>query len=153
MPLVGPETCFALKGGSAINLFVRDLPRISVDLDLTFLPVKDRAQSLAEMITPQFQPLEAVFDAQFKGMTSQPISVAELEETLRALVVMVQDRLTDAQRKFLYKKWGQGYICDLIYAVSFSGDSYKTFSIKLIARELVPGDFHPLVETTKKKSN
>jgi hypothetical protein len=49
MPLVGPETCFALKGGSAINLFVRDLPRISVDLDLTFLPVKDRAQSLAEM--------------------------------------------------------------------------------------------------------
>lgn len=49
MPLVGTETCFALKGGSAINLFMRDLPRLSVDLDLTFLPVKDRAQSLKEM--------------------------------------------------------------------------------------------------------
>ena len=43
IPLVGPEACFGLKGGSAINLFVRDLPRLSVDLDLTFLPVKDRA--------------------------------------------------------------------------------------------------------------
>jgi len=49
MPLVEPESCFGLKGGSAINLFVRDLPRLSVDLDLTFLPLKDRAQSLAEM--------------------------------------------------------------------------------------------------------
>lgn len=49
MPLVGRESCFALKGGSAINLFVRDLPRLSVDLDLTFVPVKDRSQSLAEM--------------------------------------------------------------------------------------------------------
>ena len=49
MPLVGQKKCFALKGGSAINLFVRNLPRLSVDLDLTFLPVKDRARSLAEM--------------------------------------------------------------------------------------------------------
>jgi len=39
IPLVDRERCFALKGGSAINLFVRDLPRLSVDLDLTFVPV------------------------------------------------------------------------------------------------------------------
>jgi len=44
----------------------------------------------------------------------------------------------------------EGLICDLINAVSFSGDSYKTFNIKPIARELMPGDFHPLVETAKK---
>jgi hypothetical protein len=46
VPLVAAETCFALKGGSAINLFVRDMPRLSVDLDLTYLPVADRAVSL-----------------------------------------------------------------------------------------------------------
>lgn len=40
---------FALKGGTAINLFYRDLPRLSVDIDLTFLPIKDRAQSLADI--------------------------------------------------------------------------------------------------------
>jgi predicted nucleotidyltransferase component of viral defense system len=40
------EACFALKGGTAINLFLRDMPRFSVDLDLTYLPVKDRVSSL-----------------------------------------------------------------------------------------------------------
>ena len=35
LPLVTEEACFALKGGTAINLFVRDLPRLSVDIDLT----------------------------------------------------------------------------------------------------------------------
>jgi hypothetical protein len=49
LPLVAEETRFALKGGTAINLFVRDLPRISVDIDLTYLPVADRAKSLADI--------------------------------------------------------------------------------------------------------
>lgn len=47
LPFVGQEKAFALKGGTAINLFVRDLPRLSVDIDLTYLPVEDRAASLA----------------------------------------------------------------------------------------------------------
>ena len=47
IPLVGEETCFALKGGTAINLFVRELPRLSVDIDLTYLPVASREESLS----------------------------------------------------------------------------------------------------------
>jgi predicted nucleotidyltransferase component of viral defense system len=47
LPLVAEEKAFALKGGTAINLFVRDLPRLSVDIDLAYLPVEDRATSLA----------------------------------------------------------------------------------------------------------
>jgi len=35
-PLVFMDGSFALKGGTAINLFVRDMPRLSVDLDLVF---------------------------------------------------------------------------------------------------------------------
>jgi predicted nucleotidyltransferase component of viral defense system len=35
-PLVLFDDTFALKGGTAINLFVRDMPRLSVDLDLVF---------------------------------------------------------------------------------------------------------------------
>lgn len=46
IPLVAEETCFALKGGTAINLFVRNMPRLSVDIDLTYLPVASRAESL-----------------------------------------------------------------------------------------------------------
>lgn len=46
LPHVATETCFALKGGTAINLFVRDLPRLSVDIDLVYLPLEDRETSL-----------------------------------------------------------------------------------------------------------
>lgn len=46
MPAVAEETCFALKGGTAINFFVRDLPRLSVDIDLAYLPVEERGVSL-----------------------------------------------------------------------------------------------------------
>jgi predicted nucleotidyltransferase component of viral defense system len=34
LPHLAKHDCFALKGGTAINLFVRDLPRLSVDIDL-----------------------------------------------------------------------------------------------------------------------
>ena len=46
LPHVAEEECFALKGGTAINLFIRDLPRLSVDIDLTYLPNADRKQAL-----------------------------------------------------------------------------------------------------------
>ncbi len=46
IPHVANETVFALKGGTAINLFVRDMPRLSVDIDLTYLPVEPRDVSL-----------------------------------------------------------------------------------------------------------
>lgn len=49
LPHVGDEHCFALKGGTAINLFIRDMPRLSVDIDLTYLPIADRPASLAEI--------------------------------------------------------------------------------------------------------
>jgi predicted nucleotidyltransferase component of viral defense system len=47
LPHVAREPCFALKGGTAINLFIRDMPRLSVDIDLTYLPVEGRPASLA----------------------------------------------------------------------------------------------------------
>ncbi|MDE3016590.1 MAG: nucleotidyl transferase AbiEii/AbiGii toxin family protein [Pseudomonadota bacterium] len=46
LPEVAKETCFAMHGGTAINLFVRDMPRLSVDIDLTYVPIEDRATSL-----------------------------------------------------------------------------------------------------------
>jgi hypothetical protein len=47
LPLVAEEAVFALKGGTAINFFVRDMPRLSVDIDLTYVPDADRASALA----------------------------------------------------------------------------------------------------------
>src|SRR5580700_12111020 len=60
IPLVDEERCFALKGGTAINLFVRDMPRLSVDIDLTYLPVADRAKSLADINTAMLRLAERI---------------------------------------------------------------------------------------------
>lgn len=37
LPYIAKEDCFALKGGTAINLFYSNLPRLSVDIDLTYI--------------------------------------------------------------------------------------------------------------------
>ncbi|MCF0075739.1 nucleotidyl transferase AbiEii/AbiGii toxin family protein [Dyadobacter sp. CY261] len=48
LPEVAKEDCFALHGGTAINLFVRNMPRLSVDIDLTYLPIKRQRDILAQ---------------------------------------------------------------------------------------------------------
>lgn len=42
LPVIARENCFALHGGTAINLFVRDMPRLSVDINLTYIEKHDR---------------------------------------------------------------------------------------------------------------
>jgi hypothetical protein len=49
LPTLAKETRFALKGGTAINLFEHDLPRLSVDIDLTWLPTQDFALDVAQI--------------------------------------------------------------------------------------------------------
>ena len=49
LSFIDKEAVFALKGGTAINFFITDLPRISVDIDLTYLPVEERDSSLHEI--------------------------------------------------------------------------------------------------------
>lgn len=49
MPFVFEQKCFAMKGGTAINMFCRDMPRLSVDIDLVFIDpaAPERAEALA----------------------------------------------------------------------------------------------------------
>lgn len=63
LPSVAAEECFAMKGGTAINLFIRDLPRLSVDIDLTYLPVQDRATSLADIDAAMLRIAERITQA------------------------------------------------------------------------------------------
>jgi len=49
LPVVAKHRNFAIKGGTALNLFYLDMPRLSVDIDLCYLPVKDRKESFGEI--------------------------------------------------------------------------------------------------------
>ena len=46
LPDVLRDNRLALKGGTAINLFVNDMPRMSVDIDLVYVPIDDRESAL-----------------------------------------------------------------------------------------------------------
>ena len=49
MPIVFKIKDFAVHGGTAINLFHRNLPRYSVDIDITYIPLEDRNTSLTNI--------------------------------------------------------------------------------------------------------
>jgi len=49
LPEVAKESCFALQGGTAINLFIRDMPRLSVDIDLIYVNIEDRQITLSNI--------------------------------------------------------------------------------------------------------
>ena len=49
LPIVMEEKVFAVHGGSAINLFVKNMPRYSVDLDLTYMALANRIESMDDI--------------------------------------------------------------------------------------------------------
>lgn len=49
LPFIQEQPRLALKGGTAINLFHRSMPRLSVDIDLTYLPIEPREEFLSNL--------------------------------------------------------------------------------------------------------
>jgi predicted nucleotidyltransferase component of viral defense system len=93
LPLVAEENVFALKGGTAINLFVRDLPRLSVDIDLTYLPVEDRATSLANIDAAIRRIAARISDATKVLVTSDGVQIKiEVTSVIRGCVYSPETR-------------------------------------------------------------
>jgi predicted nucleotidyltransferase component of viral defense system len=75
-PHVFWDDTFALKGGTAINLFMRDMPRLSVDLDLVFVdPALLRDAALAKVKATLQQARERLAAAGF--VVQEPTSDAD----------------------------------------------------------------------------
>jgi predicted nucleotidyltransferase component of viral defense system len=85
LPLIAEEKCFALKGGTAINLFIRNMPRLSVDIDLTYVPVQPRPQSLAAIDAA----FGRIIDRIKKGVPGAQIAEARTEGARTRLLVRV----------------------------------------------------------------
>ncbi len=111
LPLIEPEDCFALKGGTAINLFVRDMPRLSVDIDLTYLPVKDRPSSLRD-IDAAMRRTAANIEGGMRGARVNPVELSG-ENCVNKLVVrangvQIKIEVTPVLRGCVYepeKRW------------------------------------------------
>lgn len=78
-PLVFVDDTFALKGGTAINLFIRNMPRLSVDLDLVFpdhsLPRDEALARINEAIRQSAERLRT------RGFQTHTLAAADAGET------------------------------------------------------------------------
>ena len=70
---------FALKGGSAINLFVRNMPRLSVDLDLVFIDYSLKRNEALSVIGEMLK--QSVERINKHGFTSYTPSVKNKQDT------------------------------------------------------------------------
>jgi len=78
-PVVFESGMFALKGGTAINLFLREMPRLSVDLDLVF---SDHRVPRAEALKVINEALRVASSRLAKhGVKVQTVSAADMGET------------------------------------------------------------------------
>jgi predicted nucleotidyltransferase component of viral defense system len=78
-PDVFANEIFAMKGGTAINLFVRDMPRLSVDIDVVYTPRQTpRDEALSQIATE----LDAVAERLSKlGVRTRTVPSGNLDET------------------------------------------------------------------------
>jgi predicted nucleotidyltransferase component of viral defense system len=104
LPIVAQETCFALKGGTAINLFIRDMPRLSVDIDLTYLPVEERDASLTT-IDAAMRRIAASTKAGIKGagVTEGKVGGTVIKLLVRAEGVQTKVEVTPVLRGCVYE--------------------------------------------------
>jgi Nucleotidyl transferase AbiEii toxin, Type IV TA system len=91
LPLLGDQTALALKGGTAINLFVQHLPRLSVDIDLAYTGLDERDAALAR-IHATLRLVQAALER--LGLHVQP---AVLGGTPHIVKLLVRDRVRAGQ--------------------------------------------------------
>ncbi|EAA1679740.1 nucleotidyl transferase AbiEii/AbiGii toxin family protein [Escherichia coli] len=105
IPFVAQHDCFALKGGTAINLFVRDFPRLSVDIDLVFLPMMERNEAL-QTIKSNLDTLASTITANIDN-TRVVRSFLDKSDALRLLVerdnVQIKIELSPVLRGTVYE--------------------------------------------------
>lgn len=76
LPLIAKESCFALKGGTAINLFLQNMPRLSVDIDLTYLPQENR-ETFLEKLEQSFLRIEKSIQKAIPNVQFQRLKLKE----------------------------------------------------------------------------
>ena len=72
IPIISAEECFAVHGGTAINLVVQNLQRYSVDIALTYIPVEPREASLTH-IKERLKAVKAKIEAAIPGIAVREV--------------------------------------------------------------------------------
>ncbi|MEX2163181.1 MAG: nucleotidyl transferase AbiEii/AbiGii toxin family protein [Sulfuricaulis sp.] len=93
IPHVTAESCFALKGGTAINLFVRDMPRLSVDIDLTYLPANEPRETALQRMGSALARIAAAVKKAIPGTKVQETRAREPDRIAKLVVATGRTRI------------------------------------------------------------
>ena len=92
----------ALKGGTALNLFVFDVPRLSVDIDLNYVGAESRSAMLEER--PRLEEaLQAVFGREDFTVRRMPSEHAGGKWSLRYPTAAGQTGRIDVDVNYMYR--------------------------------------------------
>lgn len=84
---VAKEDCFALKGGTAINLFYNNLPRLSVDIDLTYTGFEQRGTACDNINSALKRISDSLkskgYNANLQGEKEKKVICANTEATIK----------------------------------------------------------------------
>ena len=95
LPFIAREEVFALKGGTAINFFWRDYPRLSVDIDLTYLKIQERALSLLD-INDRLASIEMRIGRIFPGIkVTQQLN--KEDRTINGIIIKDNDAIVKVE--------------------------------------------------------
>ena len=99
-PLLGGK--LALKGGTALNLFVFNVPRLSVDIDLNYVGAQDREAMLQER--PRIEgAMQAVFSREDFEVRRMPEEHAGGKWSLRYATASGQSGGIDVDLNYMYR--------------------------------------------------
>ncbi|WP_194976993.1 nucleotidyl transferase AbiEii/AbiGii toxin family protein [Aquiflexum lacus] len=109
IPEVGKEKCFALHGGTAINLFLRNMPRLSVDIDLTYVPIEDREVSVRKINEALLRIKSNIESVVPKvSVTHLPLALKLLISTKNAIVKLEVNQI----KRGIYGSTFKGILCE-----------------------------------------
>lgn len=78
LPEVAKEDVFALHGGTAINLFCLNMPRLSVDIDLTYIPASDSRETDLQHIRSALERIKERIKKQIPSISfTDPVRAEE----------------------------------------------------------------------------
>jgi predicted nucleotidyltransferase component of viral defense system len=99
LPEIGRQRCFALKGGTAINFFVRNLPRLSVDIDLTYLPLQPRDEALQGIS----DALTAIGDGIKHRISGAGVKESRIHNSIVKLFISTADALVKIEPNLVFR--------------------------------------------------
>jgi len=124
LPIVARSKHFALKGGTAINFFHRNMPRLSVDIDLTYITIESRDKSL-QMINKEMLKIKQQILQEFSGLSVDEVKTKDTK-IINKLLIKNDDAIIKIEPNHIMR--GTVFPCEMHVLCEKAQDDYAVFA-------------------------